>query len=63
MKALRFEHSGNGIILEDFEHQFCLEFQLTADLLIDDGTILPEVTGAWLGLNLSFPQSHEIRSV
>ena len=54
MKALGFEHSGNGIILNDFEHHFCLAFQLTADLLIDDGTIRPELTGARLGLELKF---------
>ena len=46
MRALGFEKSGNGTILEDFEHQFCLSFQVTADLLIDDGTIRPELTGA-----------------
>ena len=54
MKALGFEHSGNGVILNDFEHHFCLAFQLTADLLIDDGTIRPELTGARLGLELKF---------
>ena len=54
MKAFGFERSGNGIILEDFEHHFCLAFQLTADLLIDDGTIRPELTGAQLGLELRF---------
>ena len=52
MKALGFEHSGKGIISEDFEHYFSLAFQLTADLLIDDGTMRPELTDARLGLNL-----------
>ena len=62
MKALSFEHSGNGIFVEDFEHHFCLAFQLTADLLIDDGTIRQELTGARLGLELKFITFNEIQS-
>ena len=54
MKSLGFEHSGNGIFLEDFKHHFCLAFQFTANLLIDDGTIRPKKTGARLGLELKF---------
>ena len=54
IKALGFEHGGKGIILADFEHHFCLAFQLTADLLIDDGTIRTELTGARLELELEF---------
>ena len=49
MKALGSEHSGKGIILD-----FCLAFQLTAHLLIEDGTIRQELTGARLGLELKF---------
>ena len=54
MKALGFEHSGNGIISEDFEHHFRLAFQLTADSVIHDGRIRPELTGARLGRELKF---------
>ena len=54
MKALGFDHRGNGVILEDLEHNFCLAFQLTADLLSDDGTTRPELTGARLRLELNF---------
>ena len=54
MKALVLEHGGIGFILYDFEHHFCLAFQFTANLLIDEGTIRPEMTGARLGLELEF---------
>ena len=52
IRALGFQHSGNGINLEDFDHQFGLAFQLTADLLIDDGVLRPELTGSQLSLEL-----------
>ena len=55
MKALCFERNGNGIILKGFfEHHFCLAFQLTADMLIGDGTIRPELTSSQPGLELKF---------
>ena len=54
MKPLGFEHGGNGFNLDDFEHPLCLAFQLTADLLVDDGTTRPELTGARLGLEFKY---------
>ena len=57
LKPLRFEHSGNGIKLGNFEIHFCLVFKLTADYHIEDNTIRPELTGARLGLQLKFSKA------
>ena len=46
LKALGFEHGGNGITLDNFNNHFCLVFKLTADYHIEDNTIRPELTGA-----------------
>ena len=54
MKALGFEHGGNGLILADFKHHYCLALLLTADLLIDDWTIRPQKTGERLWLEIKF---------
>ena len=54
MKSPGFEHYGNEIILDVFLASFCLAFQLTADLLIGDGTINTEFTRTQLGLKLQF---------
>ena len=39
LKALGFEHGGNGITLENFPDHFCLVFKLTTDYHIEDNTI------------------------
>ena len=57
LKALGFEHGGNGITHGNFEKHFCLVFKLTADYHIEDNTIRPELTGARLGLELKFPKA------
>ena len=57
LKALGFEHGGNGITLDNFGHHFCLVFKLTADYHIEDNTIRPELTGARLGLELKFSKA------
>ena len=57
LKAIGFEHGGNGISLHDFRNHFCLCFQLTADLRIKDNTIRPELTGARLSIELKFKSS------
>ena len=57
LKALGFEHGGNGITLGNFENHFCLVFKLTADYHIEDNTIRPELTGARLGLELKFSKA------
>ena len=57
LKALGFEHGGNGITLENFRDYFCLVFKLTADYHIEDNTIRPELTGARLGLELKFSKA------
>ena len=57
LKALGFEHGGNGITLGNFENHFCLVFKLTVDYHIEDNTIRPELTGARLGLELKFSKA------
>ena len=57
LKALGFEHGGNGITLGIFENHFCLLFKLTADYHIEDNAIRPELTGARLGLELKFSKT------
>lgn len=54
MRALGFEHGGNGITLDQFNNHFCPVFQLAADLHLDDDTIRPELTGARLTVELKF---------
>ena len=65
LKALSFEHGGNGITLDTFENHFCLVFRLTADYHINDNTIRPELTAARLGLELKFkePTTKAIRLI
>ena len=57
LKALGFEHGGNGINLENFPDHFCLVFKFTADYHIEDKTIRPELNGARLGLELKFSKA------
>ena len=57
LKALGFEHGGNGITLDNFNNHFCLVFKLTADYHIEDNTIRPELTGARLGPELKFSKA------
>ena len=57
LKALGFEHGGNGITLDIFNNHFALVFELTADYHIEDNTIRPELTGARLGLELKLSKA------
>ena len=59
LRNIGLEHGANGITLEQFEHHFCLVFQLTADLQIDDNTIRPELTGGRLAVELKFSKPTE----
>ena len=53
MKALGLDYGGYGIILDNV-HRFCFASQPTVDLLKDDGTIRPELTGTRLGREFEF---------
>ena len=57
MRSLGFDHGGIKINLSNFRYHFHPVFTLTKDVHLGDSSICPELTGAWLRVELNFEKN------